>query len=96
MTAIQKAKDLSKLSLYELMGLLINHELIIQHENKDEHKRRKTIALQAAMKKAEESKNELSSDNAIQDEDLAMIMRKFRKFMERKKYLVGRVLRKKK
>ena len=63
------------------MGLLITHELIMHYRNEDEHKRKKTIALQAAMEKAEESKNELSFDNAIQDEDLAMIVRKFKKFM---------------
>ena len=33
------------------------------------------------MEKVEESENELSSDNTIQDEDLAMIVRKFKKFM---------------
>ena len=37
------------------------------------------------MEKVEESENELSSDDVIQDEDLAMIMRKFKKFMERRK-----------
>ena len=34
------------------------------------------------MEKVEESENELSFDNAIQVEDLAMIVRKFRKFMK--------------
>ena len=37
------------------------------------------------MEKVEESKNELSFDSAFQDEDLAMIVRKFRKFVERRK-----------
>ena len=79
------------------MGLLITHELTIWHRNEDEHKRRKTISLQATMEKAEESENELSSDNAIQDEDLAMIVRKFKKFMGgRKKNSIKRVLRKEK
>ena len=37
------------------------------------------------MEKAEGSENELSSDNVIQDEDLAMIVRKFKKFIGRRK-----------
>ena len=54
-TAIQEAKDLSTLTLDELMGSLITHELTMQHRNEDEHKRRKTIILQAAMEKVKES-----------------------------------------
>ena len=57
----------------------------MQHRSEDEQKRKKSIALKAAMEKVEESENELSFDNVIQDEDLAMIVRKFRKFVERRK-----------
>ena len=80
-TVIQEAKDLNTLSLDELMGSLITHELTMQHRIEDEQKKRKSIALMAAMEKVEESKDEHSSDNGIQDEDLAMIVRKFRKFI---------------
>ena len=44
-TAIQEAKDLSKLPLDDQMGSLITHELTMQRRNEDEHKRRKTITL---------------------------------------------------
>ena len=76
-STIQEAKDLNTLSLDELMGFLITHELTMQHRSEDEQKKRKSIALKAAMEKVEELEDEHSSDNAIQDEDLAMIMRKF-------------------
>ena len=84
-TAIQEAKDLSTLPLDELMGSLIIHELTMQHRNEDEKKKRKIITLKATLEEAEESKDKQSFDNAIQDEDLAMIVRKFKKFMGRKK-----------
>ena len=67
------------------MGSLITHELTMQHRSEDEQKKKKSIALKTIMEKVEESKNKLSSDNAIQDEDLAMIVRKFKKFMGRRK-----------
>ena len=67
----------------------------MQYRNEDENKRRKTIAIQAAMEKAEESENKLSFNNTIQDEDLAMIVRKFRKFMgERRKRFSRRSIKK--
>ena len=40
-TAIQETKDLSKLSLDELMGSLITHELTMQHRNEGEISRDK-------------------------------------------------------
>ena len=85
MTIIQEAKDLNTLSLDELMGFLITHELTMQQRTKDDQKRRKSIAFKAAMETMEGSKDEHSSDNDIQDEDLAMIVYKFKKFIGRKK-----------
>ena len=84
-TAIQEAKDLNTLSLDKLMGSLITHELTRQHRTEDDQKRRKSIAFKVAMDKIEGSEDEHSSDNDIQDEDLAMVVRKFKKIMERKK-----------
>ena len=65
----------------------------MQHRSEDEQKKKKSIALKVVMEKVEESENKLSSDNAIQDEDLAMIVKKFRKFMRRRKRFSRRVLR---
>ena len=79
-TAIQEAKDLNTLSLDELMGSLITHELTLQHRTKDELKKKKSIALKAAM----EDLDEPSSDEAIKDEQLGMLVRKFKKYMGRR------------
>ena len=57
-------------------------------------RKKKSIALKATMKKVEESEDEHSSDNAIQDEDLAMIVRKFKKFMVRKKRINKKPIKK--
>ena len=57
----------------------------MQHRSEYKQKKKKSIALKAAMEKVEESKNKLSFDNAIQDADLAMIVRKFKKFVGRRK-----------
>ena len=85
MTTIQEAKDLNTLSLDELMGFLITHELTMQHRTKDDQKKRKSIAFKAAIDKMEGSKDEHSSNNDMQDEDLAMIVMKFKRFMGRKR-----------
>ena len=59
----------------------------MQHRTEDDQKKRKSIAFKAVMKTMKGSEDEHSFDNDIQDEDLAMIMRKFKKFMERKRRL---------
>ena len=78
------------------MGSLIIHELTMQHRTEDEQKKRKSIALKAAMEKVEESEDEHSSDNGIQDEDLAMIVRKFKKFMRKKRRFNRKPIKKRK
>ena len=95
-TAIQEAKDLNALSLDELMGSLITHELTMQHRMDDDQKRRKSMAFKAIMETIEGSEDEHSSDNNIQDEDLSMIVRKFMRFMERQRRLTKNFLRKEK
>ena len=67
MTTIQEAKDLNKLSLDELMGSLITHELTMKHRIEDDQKKRKSIAFKAAIDKMEESEEEHYFDNEIQD-----------------------------
>ena len=79
-TVIQEAKDLNTLPLDELMGSLITHELTLQHRTEDELKKKKSIALKAIM----EDEMELSSDEAIKDEQLGMIVRKFKRYIGRR------------
>lgn len=45
MMAIQKAKDLTKLPLEELIGSLMIHEIIMKEHLEDESKKKKSIAL---------------------------------------------------
>ena len=49
----------------------------------DDQKRRKSIAFKAVME--EDSKIECSSNDNTEDEDMAMIVRRFKRFIERKK-----------
>ena len=93
-TSIQEAKDLNTLPLDELMGFLIIHELTMQHRTEDEQKKRKSIVFKAIMDKIKESKEEHSFDNEIQDEDLVMIVRKFKKFMKRKRRFNRKIVKK--
>ena len=93
-TAIQEAKDLNTLSLDELVGSLIIHELTMQHRTEDDKKPRKSIAFKAAMDTIEGSEGEHSSDNDVQDEDLAMIVRKFKRFIGRKRRLNQKFIKK--
>ena len=79
-TAIQEAKDLNNLPLDELMGSLITHELTLQHRTEDELKKKKSIALKAAMEDVEEP----SSDETLKDEQLGMLVRRFNKYMGRR------------
>ena len=53
-TTIQEAKDLNTLSLDELMGFLITHELTMQHRMDDNQKRRKSITFKATMEEDSE------------------------------------------
>ena len=57
----------------------------MHHRTEDDQKRKKSITFKATMETIEGSEDEHSSDNDIQDEDLAMIVRKFKRFMRRKR-----------
>ena len=67
------------------MGSLITHELTMQHRTDDDLKRKKSIVFKTAIETNEESKDEHSSDINIEDEDLAMIVRRFKKIMGKNK-----------
>ena len=48
-TAIQEAKDLTSLRLEELLGSLMTHELTLNQLDEEEMKKKKSIALKAAI-----------------------------------------------
>ncbi|GAV84528.1 UBN2 domain-containing protein, partial [Cephalotus follicularis] len=78
-TAIEEAKDLNTLPMEDLIGSLMTQELSIlkrDDEEETERKKKKVIALKSTSN--EETDNE-------SDQELALITRKFKKFLESKK-----------
>ena len=77
-TAIQEAKDLTKLLLEKLIGSLMTYEInLAKKQQEGENKKKKSTALKATTKEEEEVEEEKQSE---EDEDLAHITRKFNKF----------------
>ena len=93
-TAIQEAKDLNSLPLEELLGSLITHELTIKRRNDEEGKKKKIITLKAAVESDNIEEDEAPTlDEEFGDDDMALVIRRFRRFMGKgrsrfkKKYL---------
>ena len=83
-TAIQEAKDLRNFPLEELIGSLMTYEMTCKaHEEQEDilPKNRKDMAL----KTSECHLRENSSDEDC-DDDLALLTRKFKKFIKRNKF----------
>nr|GEY02454.1 UBN2 domain-containing protein [Tanacetum cinerariifolium] len=81
-TAIKESKDLTSLSLDELIGNLKVHEMIIKKDSKivKEKVERKSITLKAM----KESSDEECSTSGSEDEKYAMTVRDFKKFFKRR------------
>ncbi|XP_052172230.1 uncharacterized protein LOC127788160 [Diospyros lotus] len=77
-TAIQEAKDTKKLSLDELMGSLMTHELTLKnrYKNKEDSLKSKSIALPVAQE---------SNGEEDLEEEIAMLARRLRNFMKKNK-----------
>ena len=78
----QDAKNLNNLPLQELRGSLIIYELVMKQHNDKEVKRKRKIALKSMVEK-EEDEDSLKEEDG--DEDMALIIKKFKKFLRRKK-----------
>ena len=78
MTAIQEAKDLNTLSLEELLGSLMTHELMIQQKSEEESSMKRTFALKAISENEEE---ESGSEEGESDNEVALLTRKFKRFL---------------
>ncbi|GKC49291.1 hypothetical protein Tco_1072036 [Tanacetum coccineum] len=81
-TAIEESKDLTSLSLNELVRNLKVHEMIIKKDSEIVKAKgeRKSLALKAK----KESSDEESSTSRSEDEEYAMAVRDFKKFFKRR------------
>ncbi|GJW45785.1 hypothetical protein Tco_0077431 [Tanacetum coccineum] len=81
--AVEESKDLTSLSLDELIGNLKLYEVIIKkYSEMVKGKREQSRSL--ALKAKKESSDEESSTSDSEDEEYAMAMRDFKKFFERR------------
>ena len=81
---VQEAKDLSTLPLEELQGSLMTHELMMQQKTEDESKKKKVIALKATTSIEREDEEESDSGEEKSDNKVALLTRKFKKFLKRR------------
>lgn len=78
--AITGAKDLSKLSLDELMRSFLTHKLIMQEGKEEENNnKKKGIAFKSTLKHQKDKE-----DDSDEDEEMAFITRKFQRFVRKK------------
>ena len=75
-TAIQEVKNLNILSLEELLGSLMIHELTMKQNLEDKVKKKKTVALKSIAKKEDEESGE--SDERDDDEEMTLLTKKFK------------------
>ena len=80
-TVIEESKNLATLSLEELIDSLMTYEINVKR-NEDNTRKKKSIALKA-MNDAKSSSEEEEFENSY-DEDIAMLTRQVRKFLQKK------------
>ncbi|GKF55381.1 hypothetical protein Tco_0165721, partial [Tanacetum coccineum] len=81
-TANEESKDLMSLSLYELIGNLKVHEMIIKKDS--EIAKAKVERKSFALKAKKESSDEECSTFGSEDKEYAMAVRDFKKFFKRR------------
>ncbi|GAV76157.1 DUF4219 domain-containing protein/UBN2 domain-containing protein [Cephalotus follicularis] len=88
-TTIEEAKVLKTLPLEDLLGSLMTHELSIIKKDDEEEMERKKKKIVAIKSSANE---EIEEDS---DQEMALITRRFKKFLASKKKFGGKVFKKK-
>ncbi|GJW62201.1 hypothetical protein Tco_0111536 [Tanacetum coccineum] len=82
-TAIEESKDLTSLSLDELIGNLKVYEVIIKNDSemvKGKREQNRSLALKAKKESSDEDSSTFDSEN----EEYAMVVRDFKKFFRRR------------
>ncbi|KAK2967005.1 hypothetical protein RJ640_003361 [Escallonia rubra] len=80
LTAIQEAKDLNVLKLEELVGSLMTHEITMKiHDEEETTSKKKNLALKA------ETSHEPAESSDDSDPEMALITRRFKKFLASKR-----------
>ena len=78
-TAIEEAKDLTTMSLDELLGSLMTHEIMLKGRE-EEAKPKRSLALKSSHKESEEEEEE--SDD---DKEMTLLTKRFKRFMRKEK-----------
>ena len=79
-TAIEEAKDLNVLTVDQLIGSLMTHEITLKKNDEADYKGKKSIALKA------NNSCDFSEDTSNEDDEVAMLTRRIRRFITRNKH----------
>ena len=83
MTAIEEAKDLTKMELDQFLASLMIHEITLRsNEEIDESKKKKEIAFKTSSSQI----NEAIQDDEKSDEEITLFTRRFNKFFKKGKF----------
>ncbi|KAE8672437.1 ATP-dependent RNA helicase-like protein DB10 [Hibiscus syriacus] len=82
-TAIEEAKNLELYTLNELIGSLLVHEIRLQKNKEEKEMKKKKNEVRIAFKSTNESNHD-SSEDVDEDEEMAKLLKRFKRFMSSK------------
>ena len=85
-TAISESRNLATMTLATLFGKLQEHEMELSRlsQSEDHDKKKKGIALKASTSELDDDDEESNADVELDEENLALLVRKFGKFLKKK------------